>query len=460
MIPSNNAAIDDQPLAADRTVGARFSNRRAYAQTFTATAATRCLGIVSGILAARLLGPSGRGELAVIIFLPMLLVPLGELELPRSVAYEVSQTEEIPSAAIATGFWLVLGLGAIQAFLLAVLLPLYLPADKLHLLPASRWFMIYLPATYITATLMGSDQGKGRFGRFSFLLALPGALYAAAIVAAWAVGRITPSAFATGLLIATLATTAVRVSMEGSVLVFTWPDWGVAQRLLTRGVGYYLPAIAGFVLYRADMFILVRTAPSEAIGLYAVAQAISMGQIGAVIPFVHVSFAAVAQEGNQEAAFTALAHHFRLAQLATVGTALVTATFTPWAIRVLFGSSFAGAATAAYFLIGASVFWGMSQVLEQGLRAAGHSRPGFFSNLAGLVLLVTVGIPECLRGGIDGLAATVLASQTLNLAILIGFCAVRLKISLRSFWAFDGHALKYFGEIAASINRKLRSAWC
>src|SRR5713226_8197358 len=108
---------------------ARFSNRRAYAQTFAATAAIRCTGAVSGILAARLLGPAGRGELAVIIFLPMLLVPIGELELPRSVAYEASQPGDFPRKLIATSFWLAVVLGSIQTTLLAVVLPLYLPPD-------------------------------------------------------------------------------------------------------------------------------------------------------------------------------------------------------------------------------------------------------------------------------------------------------------------------------------------
>ena len=158
------------------------------------------LGVVSGVLAARLLGPAGRGELAVIIFLPMLLEPLGILELPRSLAYEASRVDELSGAVIATSFWLAVGLGVIQALLLAELLPLYLPADKLHLLSASRWFMIYLPTVYITHTLMGSDQGRGKFGRFSILLALPGLFYVVGIAVAWASGRVTPATFAACIL--------------------------------------------------------------------------------------------------------------------------------------------------------------------------------------------------------------------------------------------------------------------
>src|SRR5271157_4732177 len=136
--PSNGAVLAEEQPVAVQPAPARFSNRRAYAQTFAATVAIRCMGVVSGVMAARLLGPTGRGELAVIIFLPMLLVTLGGLELPRSLAYEVSRVDEIPRSLIATSFWLAIGLGVLQALLLAVLLPLYLSADKLHLLSASR----------------------------------------------------------------------------------------------------------------------------------------------------------------------------------------------------------------------------------------------------------------------------------------------------------------------------------
>src|ERR1039458_2754511 len=104
------ATLDSKQESGHSAPTPRFSVRRAYAQTFTASAAARCLGVVSGVLTARLLGPTGRGELAVIISLPMLLVPIGQVELPRSLAYEVSRVDEIPRAVIATSFWLAVGL--------------------------------------------------------------------------------------------------------------------------------------------------------------------------------------------------------------------------------------------------------------------------------------------------------------------------------------------------------------
>ncbi len=449
MATPNNAAVlaEEQPVVV-QPAPARFSNRRAYAQTFAATAAIRCLGVVSGVLAARLLGPTGRGELAVIIFLPMLLVPFGELELPRSLAYEVSRVDKVPRSVIATSFWLAVGLGIFQALLLAVLLPLYLPADKLHLLGDSRWFMAYLPAMLITTTLLGSDQGRGRFGRFSVMLSLPGAFYVLAILVAWATGHVSPPIFAAGILAGTLLVTGVRTQMDWGAISPRLADWTTARRLLKRGLSFYLPTVASIALYRADMFILVRLAPSEAIGLYAVAQAIALGQIGAVNPFIQVGFSAVAGETEPRKALQTLARHFRLAQLAVIGVGLVAAAATPWLVRLMFGAQFSGAVTTAYLLIGATVLWGMEQVLEQGLRAAGHPRPGIVSNLLGLAVLIGFGIPACLHYGIAGLASAALVAQLLNLTALIAFCVVGLKMPAKDFWAFDASA---FNELVTFV---------
>lgn len=449
------ATLNSRPDSGNSVATPRFSARRAYAQTFTASAALRGLGVVSGVLAARLLGPTGRGELAVILSLPLLLVQIGELELPRSLAHETSRLDEIPRPLIATSFWLGLCLGCLQALVLAVTLPLYLPADKQHLLGASRWFVLYLPAMLVADTLMGSDQGSGRFGRFSLFLALSNVLYVIAVLASWAGGNASPRIFAAALIVATLMTFAARIWVDWGAISSAMPERKIACRLLSRGVSYYLPTVAGLALMRGDMLLLVRLVPSHAVGLYAVALAISVGQFGVVNPFIYVGFSDVAGQSNLRQALETLARHFRLAQLATITAALLTVAATPWVIRVMFGASFSGALVPAWLLIGASAFWGMEQVLEYGLRAAGRTRPGIVSNLAGLVVLLVAGIPACLHFGITGLAAAVLAAQTLNLAILVNFCAWRLKIPMRLLNPFHRDGIAQFAGMAASFLRRL-----
>ena len=455
--PNNAAVLAEGEIAIAAAAPARFSNRRAYAQTFASMLAIRCLGVISGVLAARLLGPAGRGELAVIIFLPMLLVTLGELELPRSLAYEVSRVDPVPRSVIATSFWLAVSLGSLQAIVLGVVLPWYLPADKLHLLSASRWFMLYLPAAFITATLLGSDQGKGRFGRFSLFLSLPGIFYVAAILAAWASGRVSPTMFAAGILGCAMLVGALRTSADWDAISSTLPDWETARRLLKRGLSYYIPAAVSFALSRADMFILVRVAPTEAIGFYTVAQAIALGQIGAVNPFLQVGFSAVAGEPDPQLALQTAARHFRFSQLVVAGGGALAAAATPWLIRVMFGVRFEAAVLPAYLLIASTVLWGMEQVLEQGLRAANHPRPGIFSNLLGLAVLAGLGIPACQRYGIVGLASVTIVAQFLNLTFLIAFCFFALHMPLGALWGFGLSTMKEFRPAIGSFLRRILS---
>jgi O-antigen/teichoic acid export membrane protein len=395
------------------------------------------MGVITGVLSARLLGPTGRGELAVIIYLPVLLIPIVEIELPRSIAYAVSKREETSGELAATSFWLAIVLGAVQAIVLMAALPFFLSANNLYLLGAARWFAIYLPAANVALFLTGMDQGKGAMGRFALFQALPGVIYLGTVVVVWWMGAVSPAGFAFGVLLGMTITAGVRVILDWRAIVYSRPRWSIARTLLKRGMAFYVPAVAGFVLLRSDTFLLVRMTAAETIGLYAVAQAIAMGQIGAVLPFVQVGFAAVARETEREKALQTLAHHFRLAQFAVIGVGVVTAALTPWAIPLLFGAKFSEATTATYLLIVASVFWGLGQVLEQGLRAANYPRPGIVSNLAGLAVLLGLGIPGCVRFGISGMAGSLAIAQCVNLATLVVFCVVKLGMPLRFFWAFE-----------------------
>jgi O-antigen/teichoic acid export membrane protein len=455
--PENTVLLAEQELQIGQPEVVRFSNLRAYAQTFAATTVITIMGMVSGILAARLLGPQGRGELAVIIFLPMLLTTIGALELPRSLAFEMSRAKGSSSTLIATSFWLAVFLGLLQGLILLLVLPLFLPPDKFHLLRAASWFVLYLPAVCVTTTLMGSDQGRGRFGRFSLILALPGILYVLAILGIWRAGKVSPAVFAYAVLASGILTAAIRVAIDSKVLVRTRPQWAVAKRLLARGFKYYVPAIAGFLFARSDMFLVVRLMPASAIGLYAVAQAIAVGQLVTVSPFVHVSFAAVAAEHEVEKLREAIVHHFRLSQLVAIAMGCAVAAAASWAIRLFFGARFVGATNATLLLTAATTLWAMAQVLDQSFRAASHSWPGVASNSVAMAVVFALGIPGCVRYGINGMASAVLMGQVANLAILIGYGVVALGINIGRFWALDANTFREIGPLTKTL--KYRLGW-
>ena len=447
------------PVALAEVIAPRFSNKRAYAQTFAATAAIRVFGALSGILAARLLGSVGRGELAVIVFMPMMLVSLGEFEFSRSVVVESSRGSETCSQLVATAFWVASALGFLEMALLIVVLRSFLPTDKLHLLASAKWFTLYLPACYVSASLTGIDQGRGRFGRFSLYQAMAGIVYLLAIVCVvWPTRKFSPQIFALAMLVGVGLAALLRTGYDLPQICRTMPSWCLARRLLRRGFSFYVPALAGLALLRADMFLLVRLAPAGAIGAYAVAQAISMGQVGAVIPFVQVGFAAVAAEVQHERALETLVRHFRLAQVAVVAAAAAAAALTSWGIRVFFGAQYLSATTATYFLIGAAAMWGMGETLEQGLRAASHPRLGIIANLLGLLVLCALGIPAYLHFGIGGLAGAAFLGQGISLFALISLCVLVLKMPLATFWAFDATTFRQLKIATSGLRRRFGRA--
>lgn len=435
----------------------RFSVKRAYAHSFLGMIAVRFLGLITGILAAHLLGPTGRGQLAVIVLLPTALLPVGEFELPRSIAYQISRSDYASPRFVATTFWLAVVLGTLQAVLLSAVASFFLPPDKSYLLASARWFAFCLPFNYVITFLTGIDQGSGRFGRFSFFQVLPTAIYLLSILLAYVTGRISPPIFAFGILAGAIVAAVARGGIEIRSIFTASFERVTATKLLTRGLTFYVPAMVGLTLFRADMFVLLRFVPVQAIGLYAVAQAIALGQIGTAIPFFQVGFTLVAKEKSLSGAIQELKAQFRVAQVVLFMVGVATAALTPYIIHLAFGRQFSAAIPVTCILIAASSVWGLGQVLEQSLRAAGYPNVGILSNLVGVITLLALGIPAANRSGITGLGLSVLCAQVANCSILIIFCLIRLKISLSELLSFrfsPAQATQTFNRIFNRSSRR------
>jgi hypothetical protein len=56
--------------------------------------------------------------------------------------------------------------------------------------------------------------------------------------------------------------------------------------------------------------------------------------------------------------------------------------------------------------------------------------------------LFALGIPACVRFGINGMAASLAGAEFINLAALIACCVVLLKMPLHVLWAFKPATLR------------------
>src|ERR1019366_4064119 len=99
---------------------------RALRSTFATNMALAVLAVATGVLAARLLGPSGEGELTAIQTWPLLLGTLAMLGLDSALVYFISRQPErgkqLTSTAVLIGLLSALAVGAAAWFALPVLL--------------------------------------------------------------------------------------------------------------------------------------------------------------------------------------------------------------------------------------------------------------------------------------------------------------------------------------------------
>ena len=104
----------------------RSTPDRALRSTFATNMVLTGLAVATGILTARLLGPSGEGELAAIQTWPFLLGTLAKLGLPEALVYFISRQPErgkqLTSTAVLIGLLSSFAVGAVEWFALPFLL--------------------------------------------------------------------------------------------------------------------------------------------------------------------------------------------------------------------------------------------------------------------------------------------------------------------------------------------------
>ncbi len=416
-----------------------------YVLTFLATGLSQGLGVVTGVLTARLLGPTDKGNLATILWLPSLITAVGILALPQAVTFEVSRHPDQEHELTAASFWLILGVGVAEAVGLYFLVPVLLGPNTQSLVPLSRLILLILPMVFPGLVLLGVYQGRQNFNQYNLLRTSPAVVYVLSLGLLWLVGHVDLFTVVVANIFAQGITTLWWAGLAGRRLIPTgFTVWQIyAKRLLKRGARFHVPALSGVILLLMDMALLIRTVSAQEVGYYSVALSIAIAQLTVATSLVQVAFPKAAAVASHEAV-QVLLRHFRLAQPLVVGMALLMMVSSPLLIRVLFGTSFLPAIPLAFILIIAMAFWGLNQILDNGLRSMGHNLPGGLANGTALGVLIVTGIVLVQDYHAQGVALAVLLSHMCALLVLLVNVRHRiLQISWRELWGLDWETMSY-----------------
>jgi O-antigen/teichoic acid export membrane protein len=397
------------------------SLRSSMAVTVTGNGLTSLLWLVSGMLAARLLGPGGRGELAAIQTWGLFLGGFAVLGMPDALVYFTARDPARSASYTASAVLLSL-LGAVPFLCLAYLaMPLLLSAQSPSVVGEARLYLLIVLSAIVGHVPLNALRGRSDFVVWNTLRVFGTTLTLLPLLLAWMLNHRTAEFVATMNLILWGAAFSAVV-----LLVLSWrvsgpykPEVRSWRPMLSFGLPSLMTILPQNLNLRLDQMLMAAVFAPQLLGLYVVAAAwaatmVPLFQAIGIVLFPHVASRATRDE--QVPAFTrVLRFGVPLALLAAILLALL----TPRGLPLVFGSRFAPSTASAVVLVFAGAILGINQMLEEGLRGLGAPKAVMWSELGGLlVTLVSLGLLLKPMGIMGAAIASLLGYGTVAIQLL------------------------------------------
>jgi O-antigen/teichoic acid export membrane protein len=396
------------------------------------------LGAVTGVLAARLLGPVGRGELAALTIWPTALVTLAAMGMNQAIVFHTGR-RSFTFSEVWTGSTII-GL-AQSSFVLVVglvLIPIALRRYPPQVATLSLASLGACPLIILSAYLANLLQGKMELLSYNLIMTAA------------------PLAYALGLaLLAVLhwpylgALVAVRIL--GYVFAFALSYWLLLNRegvrwawngracssLLRFGWKTQLGTVSALVNRWLDQLVLSIFVPPRDLGLYAVAVTVAFA-VCFVPQAAGIVTLAAGSNASPEGARAVIARAYKLSLLWLLLVCALLYVFVPFLMTHVFGAQFAGAVLACRILLPGMVAVGLTQVLYEGARALGDPAiPSYAEGFATIVTLASLYVLLPRVGFVGAAIASSLAygsSHGLTLALYSSRLGIGLNDLLTGFF--------------------------
>jgi O-antigen/teichoic acid export membrane protein len=400
-----------------RRAGAPGSFTRDVVHTFAGNVFTALLGFVSGVLLARTLGLEGRGQLAAIQALPLLVGSIGMLGLQDGIIYFGARERHRVGeyGVLATILIALFGIPIVTASYFA--LPLFLHRHEPSTIFAGRVTLLLLFANALLGLSTFVLRAQHRIPRWNALRVLPQVTWVLVIVALAASGRATPTSIALTYLAALFALGCAALAVIREPLrQGRRPDFGLAPALLRYSLPLALGSTPQVLGESIDRLIIAVLLSEEDLGLYSVAASWSLMMLlpGAALFGTAFSKIAGMQAPADQWRFTRNSVWASVAVSVAGGVALVAA--SPWIPRV-FGTEFAGAVPSACVLVLSAGIRNVTRMLQVGLKACGRPGAILYSEWGGVIALFATIFPLIPRYGLLGAAWATVASGLVASAI-------------------------------------------
>ncbi|GMQ78948.1 MAG: lipopolysaccharide biosynthesis protein [Anaerolineae bacterium] len=405
---------------------------RDFSLTFGSNLFVLGLGLFTGALLARLLGPEGRGQLAAIQLWGLYLISLGHLGVPSALVFYTGRQANNAGSFITSAWAIMLPLSLLWIVAGWLILPLLLENKGEEIVAYASLFLLILPIAYVNRASM-AFQGLKRFSTWSFFRIHKPILYAGLLVTLGLLGMATPFKITVGFLIISLVgPVLVLILLFKSGVKLARPSLSRSGKLLHYGLRSVAGSAPSELNVRVDQLLMALLLTSAELGIYVVAASWSLilnpfARAISDVVFPHI--ASVSSYLQQHSLFAA---SVRLSLLSTTMATIVLLAITPVVVPAIFGDSFQAAVPISMILLVAGVFYVINMVLSNGLRGLGFPEAPAYAEILGLggtILLLVILLP---RFGIIGAAFASLLAYALAFGVLLIFAVYKTPLTLGS----------------------------
>ncbi len=390
---------------------------RSVAQTAGFNVAAMAAGGLGGIIIARSVGPTVRGEYAAITAWAGVLQIAGGVGQPAAVVYYVAREPSRAREYVAASRVMMLVTGTVvlvAGFLLAPVLANGLPAVTLGYRIGFGTLIVLFVGGSFTASLQAWDLHK-----WNVIRVVQPATCLIAILVLWRLRRLTLD----DALIVIAGSAVLQLAWAYGYCRRTGLAPGRAHVALIRPLSSYgaaqIAALAPATLNaQLDQLVLSQTVPAADLGRYAIAVSLSLLPIPLAAAIGYVALPRLAAQRE----ITAATRQFqRLSVLA--GAGLAVATLVPldavssWLVPLVFGPAYHGVVPLLWILTPGSVFLACGQVTGDLLR--GRGEPRVVAVAQGIAAIFTVALLLALLPLVGVYGAAIASTIAYGVALVV-----------------------------------------
>jgi O-antigen/teichoic acid export membrane protein len=396
---------------------------RAGIVTYLFSGLTLVANLVTGIVSARALGPSGRGIAAALTTVIQLAGFLFAMGVAQSLSYFIARRPQDGPRLFTTWVLMLLPLAALAIGICQLLLPTIFAADGDQAIEIGRWFLFAIVLAVGLELNYGLLLGAHDFFVYNALRFAQPMLIAATYVVLWRLDALTvewalivAGPVCPGLVLAVgLARSVTRIGLGA-------PDLRLGLTTLWYGVRGQGSTVASNVTARLDVAMLPAFVTSASVGLYSIATNVSLivYQLSNTFAGVVLPVAARDPRRGPVKVIGSLWGSLAVAGVLALGVAV----FARPLLGLVYGDDFGDAAEPLLLILPGAVLFAGSSIATAGIYAAGRPFTATLTQVLGMVVTV-VGLSVFLRSG--GITAAALVS-TASYAVVFFASVVAYKV--------------------------------